>query len=73
MPDGTSEAGRLRLQTPGARAGRRDRATARAVYQAQALRRAFGRPAAHVFMIVRRLPAALVLRVLNSADRQLRR
>lgn len=73
MPDGTGEGARSRLQSPGARAGRHDRATARAIYQAQALRRAFGRRAAHVFMIARRLPAALVQRVLNSVDQQLRR
>lgn len=66
MPDGFNSAHLLR-------AGRQDRATARAIYQAQALRRAFGRRAAHAFLVARRLPAALVLRVINTTDQQLRR
>lgn len=66
MPDGTHGAALLR-------AGRQDRATARVIYQAQALRRAFGRRVAHTFLVARRLPAALVTRVLDTTDQHLRR
>jgi hypothetical protein len=69
MPDGTnfSAAGLA------ARAARHDYATAKIIYQAQTLRRAFGRRAAHTFLIARRVPPALVLRVLAASDQQLRR
>lgn len=53
--------------------GRHDKRSAKVIYQSQALRRAFGRRAAHTFMIAKRLPTALVLRVLNTPDQQLRR
>jgi hypothetical protein len=43
------------------------------VYQAQVLRRALGRRAAYTFMIAKRVPTALVLRVLSLPDQQLRR
>ncbi len=53
--------------------GRRDKRSAKVVYQAQALRRAFGRRAAYTFMVAKRLPNELVLRVLSLPDQQLRR
>ena len=77
MPDGTSNAALLQAAIAPAildpRAPRRDRATAKVVYQAQVLRRALGRRAAYTFMIAKRVPTALVLRVLSLPDQQLRR
>jgi hypothetical protein len=54
-------------------AERRDKRTAKVIYQAQALRRAFGRQAAHAFLKAKRIPAELSMRVLSLPDRQLRR
>ncbi|WP_426189923.1 hypothetical protein [Massilia sp. DWR3-1-1] len=70
MPDGSTCGA---LQALPARAHRQDHATAKIIYQAQTLRRAFGRRAAHAFLIARRVPAALALRVLGASDQQLRR
>lgn len=58
---------------PVVQAGRRDKRTAKVIYQAQALRRAFGRHAAHTFLLAKRVPAALSARVLAVPDHQLRR
>ncbi|MDB5963399.1 MAG: hypothetical protein JWP59_4693 [Massilia sp.] len=85
MPDGTSSAvleraasappAAMPMPTPVAddRPPRRDRATAKVVYQAQMLRRALGRRAAYTFMIAKRVPSALIVRILSSPDQQLRR
>lgn len=89
MPDGTSSAVLERatsapsmsmpmpMQTavPPAddRPPRRDRNTAKVVYQAQMLRRALGRRAAYTFMIAKRVPSALIVRILSCPDHQLRR
>lgn len=76
MPDGTGIASLRQLaRVPGAAAtpGRRDKRTAKIIYQAQALRRAFGRRAAHTFLIAKRVPAELSLHVLSRPDQQLRR
>jgi hypothetical protein len=54
-------------------AGRSDQRTAKIVYQAQALRRAFGRSAAQTFMIAKRIPTELTRRILSLPDHQLRR
>lgn len=78
MPDGTTDTA-IRQHPATVRAaaivhaGRRDQRTARLVYQAQALRRAFGRSAAYTFLLAKRVPAALSRRVLSLPDRQLRR
>ena len=67
------------LATPGVeaapliQAGRRDKRTAKLIYQAQALRRAFGRHAAQTFLLAKRVPMALCRRVLAVPDHQLRR
>lgn len=77
MPDGTSSAALQQAAVPAinqvVRAGRADRTTARIIYQAQALRRAFGRRAARTFLLAKRVPRALALRVLSLPDEQLRR
>jgi hypothetical protein len=87
MPDGTSSAVLERADsapptsmpmatpTPTAddRPPRRDRTTAKVVYQAQMLRRALGRRAAYTFMIAKRVPSALIVRILSCPDHQLRR
>lgn len=75
MPDGTTRAA-LRPAAainPVVRAGRVDRATAKIIYQAQALRRAFGRRAASTFLLAKRVPRSLALHVLSLPDDQLRR
>ena len=77
MPDGAHSAALQHATTAvpgeGARAGRRDRATAKVIYQAQSLRRAFGRRAARTFLLAKRVPSTLALRVLSLPDDQLRR
>lgn len=78
MPDGTADVA-LRQAATSARAvniihaGRSDKRTARVIYQAQALRRAFGRSAARTFLLAKRIPASLSARVLSMPDQQLRR
>ena len=77
MPDGANSAA-LQHATAAAssndtRAGRKDRATAKVIYQAQSLRRAFGRRAARTFLLAKRVPSTLALRVLSLPDDQLRR
>ena len=88
MPDGTANAAMQPAATldavrtpvaphteaaPVVQAGRRDKRTAKVIYQAQALRRAFGRRAAHTFLLAKRVPASLCERVLAVPDHQLRR
>ncbi|MFL6708114.1 MAG: hypothetical protein ACJ8HI_07900 [Massilia sp.] len=77
MPDGTAQTSqRLADAVRGmhaSQAGRTDKRTAKVIYQAQALRRAFGRSAAHTFLIAKRVPADLSRRVLALPDQQLRR
>lgn len=77
MPDGTAQTtARLADAVRGiqaSQAGRKDKHTAKVIYQAQALRRAFGRPAAHTFLIAKRVPGELARRILSLPDQQLRR
>lgn len=77
MPDGTMSAmlGLAAGRQPAhiLRAERQDLGTARVIYQAQSLRRAFGRRAALTFMKAKGVPAALMLRVMATSDQQLRR
>lgn len=76
MPDGTITTPARLAQPPRVHtihAGRSDKRTARVVYQAQALRRAFGRSAAMTFMLAKRIPTELTRRILNMPDHQLRR
>jgi hypothetical protein len=77
MPDGTLNTSARLTESlrhiHAVHAGRSDRRTARVVYQAQALRRAFGRSAALTFMLAKRVPAELTRRILNMPDHQLRR
>lgn len=54
-------------------AERRDKRTAKVIYQAQALRRAFGRQAAYTFLKAKRIPAELSMRMLSLPDGKLRR
>ncbi len=55
------------------RARRRDARTARVVYHALALRRAFGRRVARLFLLGRKLPPTVVERVLSEDEDALRR
>lgn len=52
---------------------RRDSRTAKTIYQAQVLQRAFGRPACAIFLALARVPPALAARVLRAPQDQLRR
>jgi hypothetical protein len=78
QPTTTLDAVRARVApgveaSPVVQAGRRDKRTAKVIYQAQALRRAFGRHAALTFLLAKRIPSALSARVLAVPDHQLRR
>ena len=67
----TQQASRAAQQAP--RSRRRDVRTARIVYRALALRRAFGRRAARLFLLGRKLPPTVVERVLSENEDALRR
>ena len=73
MPDGTAIAAAGTAPPALGRHGRHDRTTAKIIYQSQALRRAFGRKVAATFLLAKRVPANLSLRILSTADHHLRR
>lgn len=60
-------------QQTAARSRRRDVRSARIVYRALALRRAFGRRAARLFLFGRKLPPTVIERVLSEDEDALRR
>jgi len=73
MPDGTATAALGSAPPVLGQHGRHDRATAKIIYQSQALRRAFGRKVAAAFLLAKRVPTPLSIRILSTADHHLRR